>query len=133
MQDLSCVCDLYHSSRQCWILNPLIEARGQSCIFYPRVFFKLREYSAPSSEKFKPSYIQSKNYQLCKKAGKYYPQRAEKSPYQNLPLSNKDDGIYKDIKIVIISKTYMFKEVVQNISMVRRAMEDIFKRPRLNF
>ena len=25
--DLSLVCDLHHSSRQCWILNPLSEAR----------------------------------------------------------------------------------------------------------
>ena len=28
MQDLSCICDLHHSSRLCWILNPLSEARG---------------------------------------------------------------------------------------------------------
>ena len=28
MQDPSCVCSLYHSSRQYWILNPLSEARG---------------------------------------------------------------------------------------------------------
>ena len=27
MPDLSRVCDLYHSPRQCWILNPLSEAR----------------------------------------------------------------------------------------------------------
>ena len=27
MQDLSHICDLYHSSRQCWILNPLSRAR----------------------------------------------------------------------------------------------------------
>ena len=27
--DLSCVCDLHHSSRQCWILYPLSEARNQ--------------------------------------------------------------------------------------------------------
>ena len=26
MQDVSCVCDLHHSSRQCWILKPLSEA-----------------------------------------------------------------------------------------------------------
>ena len=25
--DLSQVCDVYHSSQQCWILNPLSEAR----------------------------------------------------------------------------------------------------------
>ena len=30
--DLSHVCDLYHSSRQCRILNPLSEARDQTCI-----------------------------------------------------------------------------------------------------
>ena len=27
MLDLSRVCDLHHSSRHCWILNPLSEAR----------------------------------------------------------------------------------------------------------
>ena len=27
MLDLSCVCNLQHSSHQCWILNPLSEAR----------------------------------------------------------------------------------------------------------
>ena len=27
MQDPSHICDLHHSSRQCWILNPLSEAR----------------------------------------------------------------------------------------------------------
>ena len=31
-QDPNCVCDLHHSSWQCWILNPLIEARDQSHI-----------------------------------------------------------------------------------------------------
>ena len=31
-QDLSHVCDLHHSSRQCQILNPLIEARNGTCI-----------------------------------------------------------------------------------------------------
>ena len=30
MQDLSRVCDLHHSSWQCWILNPLSEARYQT-------------------------------------------------------------------------------------------------------
>ena len=27
MPDLSCICELHHSSRQRWILNPLFEAR----------------------------------------------------------------------------------------------------------
>ena len=27
MWDPSCICDLHHSSQQCWILNPLSEAR----------------------------------------------------------------------------------------------------------
>ena len=29
---LSHICDVHHSSGQCWILNPLGEARGQTCI-----------------------------------------------------------------------------------------------------
>ena len=32
MQDLSCVCDLHHSSQQHRILNPLSEARDQTCV-----------------------------------------------------------------------------------------------------
>ena len=27
MQDLSCICDLHHSSQECQILNPLSKAR----------------------------------------------------------------------------------------------------------
>ena len=30
MQDLSRVCDLHHSTRQRWILNPVSEARDQT-------------------------------------------------------------------------------------------------------
>ena len=29
-RDLSRVCDLHHSSRQCWILNPLSKARDRT-------------------------------------------------------------------------------------------------------
>ena len=32
MQDLSHACDLHHSSRQCWILNLLSEARDRTCV-----------------------------------------------------------------------------------------------------
>ena len=28
MQDLSHICNLHHSSQQCWILNTLCEVRG---------------------------------------------------------------------------------------------------------
>ena len=31
--DPSCICDLCPSSWQCWILNPLSEARDRTCIF----------------------------------------------------------------------------------------------------
>ena len=31
-QNPSCFCDLHHSSRQCWIPNPLSKARNQTCI-----------------------------------------------------------------------------------------------------
>ena len=30
--DLSYIYDLYHSLKQCWILNPLIKARDRACI-----------------------------------------------------------------------------------------------------
>ena len=32
MWDLSCVCALHHSSQQCWISDPLCEARDRTCI-----------------------------------------------------------------------------------------------------
>jgi len=32
MQNLSCISDLHHSSRQHWILDPLSEARDRTCI-----------------------------------------------------------------------------------------------------
>ena len=32
MPDLSHICDLHHSSRQQWILNPLSEARDRTCV-----------------------------------------------------------------------------------------------------
>ena len=31
-QDLSCICDLHHSSRQCWIPDALSEARDRTRI-----------------------------------------------------------------------------------------------------
>ena len=31
--DLSCTCDLHHSSWWCWILNPLSKARDQTLVF----------------------------------------------------------------------------------------------------
>ena len=33
IQDLSRICNLHHSPQQCWILNPLSEARDETCIF----------------------------------------------------------------------------------------------------
>ena len=33
MQDVSCICDLHQSLRQCWILNPMSEARDWTHIF----------------------------------------------------------------------------------------------------
>ena len=32
MLDLSCMCDLHHSSQQHQIFNPLSKARGQTCV-----------------------------------------------------------------------------------------------------
>uniref|UniRef100_A0A8D1DAB5 tRNA (32-2'-O)-methyltransferase regulator THADA n=1 Tax=Sus scrofa TaxID=9823 RepID=A0A8D1DAB5_PIG len=31
--DPSCICDLHHNSQQCWMLNPLSEARNRTCYF----------------------------------------------------------------------------------------------------
>ena len=32
MPDVSCICDLHHSSWQCRILNPLSESRDRTCV-----------------------------------------------------------------------------------------------------
>ena len=39
MQGLSCVCDLHHSSQQCWVLNPLSEARDPTHVLMILVRF----------------------------------------------------------------------------------------------
>ena len=39
MPDPSCICDLHHSSRQCWTLNPLSEARDQTRMVPSRIRF----------------------------------------------------------------------------------------------
>ena len=38
-QDPSRICDLHHSSRQCWIFNPLREARDRTHILMDTVRF----------------------------------------------------------------------------------------------
>ena len=38
-QDLTCACDLYHSSWRHWILNPLSRARDGTCILWILVGF----------------------------------------------------------------------------------------------
>ena len=42
MQDPSCICDLHHSLWQCWILNPLSEARDRICVLTNMDSFPLR-------------------------------------------------------------------------------------------
>ena len=32
VQNPSCICNLYHSSQQCWVLKPLSKARDQTCV-----------------------------------------------------------------------------------------------------
>ena len=52
MQDPSRVCDLYHSSWQCRILNPLNEARNQTCnVMVPsRICFRCTMMGTPRVE-----------------------------------------------------------------------------------
>ena len=33
LRDQSHICDLHHTSQQCWIINPLSEARDQTPVF----------------------------------------------------------------------------------------------------
>ena len=51
MQDLSLVCDLYHSSQQCWILNPLSESRDRTCILMDtsRIRFRCAPTGTPGN------------------------------------------------------------------------------------
>ena len=50
-QDPSCVCDLYHSSWQRWILNPLSEARdGTRNLMFPSwIHFRCNTTGIPTS------------------------------------------------------------------------------------
>ena len=48
--DLSHVCDLHHSSRQCWVLNPLSMARDQTLIVTSQICFCCTTTGTPSSD-----------------------------------------------------------------------------------
>ena len=50
MQDLSCVCDLHHSSQQSQILNPLNEARDRTCVLMDtsQIHFRCTTTGTPS-------------------------------------------------------------------------------------
>ena len=53
MQDLSHIYDLYHSSRQCWIPDPLGEARDRTCILIDsRIHFCCTATGTPYSFSF---------------------------------------------------------------------------------
>ena len=49
--DLSCICSLHHSSRQCWILNPLSETRDQTCVLMDssQISFRWATMATPQS------------------------------------------------------------------------------------
>ena len=49
MRDPSHVCDLHRSSRQCYILNPLIEARDRTCVLLDTVSFCCATRGTPIS------------------------------------------------------------------------------------
>ena len=61
-QDLSHICDLHHSSRQCWILNPLNEARdGNHVLMDANWVCNLMSHSGNSSSFFSDRVLTNKN------------------------------------------------------------------------
>ena len=53
MPDLSCVCDLHHSSRQCQILNSLREDKNETRnLMVPSGFVSIARQELPHSERF---------------------------------------------------------------------------------
>ena len=50
--DLSCIWDLCHSVWQCWILNPLNEARDQTHSSWKLCVLNLMSYSGNSESRF---------------------------------------------------------------------------------
>ena len=57
--DLSHVCDLYHSSPQCWTLNPMSEARDQTHIFMDtsQVRYHWATIGTPQSRHFRNKWV----------------------------------------------------------------------------
>ena len=65
--DLSSICDLHHSSQQCWILNPLSEARDWTCNFMvaSRIRFHCTMTGTPVVDFFKTFYWSSVDLKCC--------------------------------------------------------------------
>ena len=66
-QDLSCICNLHHSSWQCWILNPLSVARDQTCILVHASQFRFRwaTTGTPDDTNVKSVCYGSRSLSLC--------------------------------------------------------------------
>ena len=61
-QDLSLVCDLHHSSQQCWILNPLCKARDRTRVLMDTSWVCYRWAMMGTPKPFNFSVSNSKKY-----------------------------------------------------------------------
>ena len=58
---LSLVCDLHHSSRQHWILNPLSEARNWTCVLMDTS----QVFSAESQQELLSAFFKKTDFPMC--------------------------------------------------------------------
>ena len=81
--DLSCVCDLYHSSRQCQILNPMSEARDRTrnLMIPNQIHFHCTMTGTPQCD----SYTQILRKVTCKKTSAATPSLLYKMLFQIHP------------------------------------------------
>ena len=68
-RDPSCICNLHQSSRQCWIPDPLCEARDQTCILMDtsQICFHCTTMGTPTLLGFKKDSVKLFFFQECAK------------------------------------------------------------------
>ena len=113
MWDLSTSVDPHHSSRQCWILNPLTRARDGTRILMDtsQVCYHWATRRAPTISFDK--HIQSCNHHYNKDTEHFHLQKVPLCPFVVNPLPNFSQGNWSDFWFLYI---YLFQNGIQTQS-----------------